>query len=36
LTTRAKAATARSMRLTATPVLIAAGRLMSPPDVLAA
>jgi hypothetical protein len=28
--------TARSMRLTATPVLIAAERLMSPPDVLAA
>ena len=27
---------ARSMRLTATPVLLAAGRLMSPPDVLAA
>jgi uncharacterized protein (DUF2236 family) len=27
---------ARSMKLTATPVLIAAGRLMSPPDVLAA
>jgi uncharacterized protein (DUF2236 family) len=27
---------ARSMKLTATPVLLAAGRLMSPPDVLAA